>query len=281
MAILVFADVLKKAGLDPAKVKLIRHSLADEGFRRCYDKNMVREYTAHQKAGFSKGYDYWAVFLSEGGNYARLYGVYRVGESVPDTPDVRPEGYPDGEAFTGENAFFDLQSIDALREYEKRMVIDWGKSARMWHQKGTTEKTIVAIDSADKHPFVGYEKVILTYDKLKEIVEDKINYELWQAALSNVKGVYLILDMANGKQYVGSAYGDRGILGRWEYYVNSLHGNNKLMKEVICTYPERYKYFQFSILQIFSKSTVDSIVVHAENQWKEKLGTIDFGMNDN
>lgn len=53
------------------------------------------------------------------------------------------------------------------------------------------------------------------------------------------------------------------------------------MKEVICTYPERYKYFQFSILQIFSKSTVDSIVVHAENQWKEKLGTIDFGMNDN
>lgn len=105
MAILVFADVLKKAGLDPAKVKLIRHSLADEGFRRCYDKNMVREYTAHQKAGFSKGYDYWAVFLSEGGNYARLYGVYRVGESVPDTPDVRPEGYPDGEAFTGENAF--------------------------------------------------------------------------------------------------------------------------------------------------------------------------------
>ena len=196
-------------------------------------------------------------------------------------PDVRPEGYPDGEAFTGENAFFDLQSIDALREYEKRMVIDWGKSARMWHQKGTTEKTIVAIDSADKHPFVGYEKIILTYDKLKEIVEDKINYELWQAALSNVKGVYLILDMANGKQYVGSAYGDRGILGRWECYVNSLHGNNKLMKEVICTYPERYKYFQFSILQIFSKSTVDSIVVHAENQWKEKLGTIDFGMNDN
>ena len=104
---------------------------------------------------------------------------------------------------------------------------------------------------------------------------------MWQAALSNVEGVYLILDMANGKQYVGSAYGDRGILGRWECYVNSLHGNNKLMKEVICTYPERYKYFQFSILQIFSKSTVDSIVVHAENQWKEKLGTIDFGMNDN
>lgn len=281
MAILVFADVLKKAGLDPTKVKLIRHSLADEGFRRCYYNDMVREYTAHQKTGFSKGYDYWVVFVSDRGHYARLHSVYKAGESVPDTPDMRPIGYPDGEIFAGENAFFDLQSVDVLQEYEKRMVIDWGQSARMWHQKGTTEKAIVAIDSAGKQPFVGYEKVVLTYSKLKEIVEDNTNYELWQTALSEVKGVYLILDTASGKQYVGSAYGDRGILGRWECYVNSLHGNNKLMKEVICAYPERYKYFQFSILQIFSKSTMDSLIVHAESQWKEKLGTIEFGMNDN
>lgn len=281
MALFVFADVLEKAGLDPAKVKLIRHSLADEGFKRCYCAGMVREYTAHQKVGFSKGYNYWAVFIGEKGNYARLYGVYKVGGSVSDTPDIKPAGYPDEEEFNGENAYFDLQKVSILQEYEGRMVIDWGQSARMWHQKGTTEKAIVAIDSVDKQPFVGYEKVILTYDKLKEIVEDDINYELWQAALSNVKGVYLILDTASGKQYVGSAYGDRGILGRWECYVNSFHGNNKLMKETICAYPERYKYFRFSILQIFSKSTMDSLIVHAESQWKEKLGTIDFGMNDN
>ena len=36
MAILDFTDVLKKAGIDPSKVKLIRHALTDKGFRECY-----------------------------------------------------------------------------------------------------------------------------------------------------------------------------------------------------------------------------------------------------
>ena len=43
MAILYFSDVLKKVGLEPAKVKLIRHALTDKGFKSCYDKNMVLE----------------------------------------------------------------------------------------------------------------------------------------------------------------------------------------------------------------------------------------------
>ena len=41
MAILNFSDVLKKVGLDPKRVKLIRHSLTDREFRKCYEKNMV------------------------------------------------------------------------------------------------------------------------------------------------------------------------------------------------------------------------------------------------
>ena len=39
MAILNFSDVLKKVGLDPKRVKLIRHSLTDREFRKCYEKN--------------------------------------------------------------------------------------------------------------------------------------------------------------------------------------------------------------------------------------------------
>ena len=41
MAILNFSDVLKKVGLDPKRVKLIRHSLADKEFNKCYKENMV------------------------------------------------------------------------------------------------------------------------------------------------------------------------------------------------------------------------------------------------
>ena len=62
MASLYFSDVLRKADIDPAKVKLIRHSLTDKNFRACYDAGKVYEYTCHQKMGFSKGYEYWVAF---------------------------------------------------------------------------------------------------------------------------------------------------------------------------------------------------------------------------
>ena len=48
MAILNFSDVLRNVGLDPKRVKLIRHSLGDKAFKKCYDKNMVEEYTAYR-----------------------------------------------------------------------------------------------------------------------------------------------------------------------------------------------------------------------------------------
>ena len=56
---------------------------------------------------------------------------------------------------------------------------------------------------------------------------------------------------------------------------------NKLMKELICDYPERYHYFQFSILQILPKTATDDEVIQTESLYKKKLLTIPFGMNDN
>lgn len=69
MAILYFSDVLNKVGLDPRKVKLICHALTDKGFRDCYDKNMILEYTRLQKRGFSKDYNYgtaWSFMRKPG-----------------------------------------------------------------------------------------------------------------------------------------------------------------------------------------------------------------------
>lgn len=281
MAILYFSDVLKKVGLEPSKVKLIRHALTDKGFKSCYDKGMVLEYTRQQKNGFSKGYDYWCVFISDKGTLAKLFACYKIGTSVPDTPDVLPPGFPHPEWYQGENAYYDLEPIDLLKDYEGRLMIDWGKSTRMWHQKGTTEKPIVAIQADEKKVFSGFENLILTYDELKEIVENPTIYEAWHTALSSVNAIYLIVDRETGKQYVGSAYGKDGLLGRWSCYVNSLHGNNKLMKELICAHPERYHHFQFSILQILPKTATDDEIIQTESLYKKKLLTIPFGMNDN
>jgi len=283
VSLLHFTDILKKAGLDPAKVKLIRHSLGDKDFSKCYysEPQMVWEYTRIQKPGFSKGYDYWCVFVSGEGTTARLFACYKANGAVSATPDLEPAGFPLKGRFEGKYDYFDLEPVDNLKEYEHRLVIEWGRAALSWHQKGTTEKDVWAIDSPVKKPFIGYDKVVLTYAELKEVVENKDVYELWQAALSAVNAVYLIVDTKSGQQYVGSAYGKDGLLGRWRIYVDSLHGHNKLMKEVICAHPDRYKFFQFSILQILPKTLTDDEVIHTESLWKEKLQSIRFGMNDN
>ena len=282
MAILTFSDVLRKVGLDPAEVKLIRHSLTDKGFKECCDKGMVYEYTCHQKSGFSKGYDYWAVFISGTGTLARFYALYKVGPAVPDTTNMVPQGLPDREAkgYRGENAFFQLIPIDLLKEYENKLTIDWGKSTRMWHQKGTSEKPIVLLQPY-KEDFPGFEKLILSYDKLKKVIEDRAVYESWYTALSSVYAIYLIVDRETGKQYVGSAYGEDGLFGRWACYVDTFHGDDKQLKKLICQYPERYHSFQFSILQILPKTLTADEIISIESRYKKKLLSIEFGMNDN
>ena len=96
-----------------------------------------------------------------------------------------------------------------------------------------------------------------------------------------MKGVYLIVDTTDGKQYVGSAYSDKGILGRWSEYVKSHHGGNKELIRLLEQYPDRYKKFQFSILQIFSKGASDNEIIETESLYKKKLCSIEFGLNDN
>ena len=283
MAILYFSDILRKVGLDPKKVKLIRHALSDKGFKECADKGKVYEYTRHQRKDFNKGYDYWVVFISGKGTLAQLYAIYKVGDYVADSPDMLPEGMPEKEAsyYKGNDAVYDLTKVDLLEEYEGKLTIDWGTSTRMWHQKGTTEKPIISIMPDEKKVFMGYEEVLLSYDQLKEIVDNKEIYEAWHVALKSVNAIYLIVDTETGKQYVGSAYGEDGLFGRWCCYVNSHHGHNKKMKELICDYPERYHAFQFSILQILPKTLIPEDVIRIESKWKARLLSAIFGMNDN
>ena len=67
MSLLHFTDILKKAGLDPARVKLIRHSLSDKDFAKCYyaGPQMVWEYTRIQKPNSNRQIFRWRDALKE------------------------------------------------------------------------------------------------------------------------------------------------------------------------------------------------------------------------
>jgi hypothetical protein len=284
MPILYFSDVLKKVGLDPTKVLLIRHAMTHKGFRACHAVHMDYEYTRHQTTDFSRGYDYWVTFVSDKGTLCKLQACYKVGDYVPDNRDVIPENLPAVEAkeFQGKKAYFDLQPMDLLKDYEGRLMIDWGNSARMWHQKGTNEKPIVAIQADEKKVFTGFENLILSYDELKEIIENEPVYEAWYAAMSSVNAIYLITDRATGTQYVGSAYNQNGLLGRWKVYIETGgHGGNKKMMAVMQETPARCHDLQFSVLQILPKNMTPDEIINVETLWKDKFLTKKFGWNDN
>ena len=281
---LTFTDVLINAGIDPKKVKLIRHALTDKNFKECYDCDMIYEYTCHQKTDFSKGYEYWAVFISGSGTLAKFHSIYHVGESVPDTRDMIPNGLPKAEAscYNGKHAIYKLEHIDILSEYENKLTIQWGKSTRSWHQKGTTGKEIVSLQPDKKKIFPGYEHVVISYDELKDIIDNPTAYEDWIIPLKSIYAIYLIVDTETGKQYVGSAYNTKdGLFGRWSCYVATKHGGNKLMKEELCAHPDRYHKFRFSILQVLPKTLSPEEVTDIETLYKEKLLSKEFGMNAN
>lgn len=282
MTKLLVQDIMNRAGIDPKNVLLIRHSKSDSHCKLCIDNNMLKEYMSVQKTSFSKDYDYWMAFISGEGTSAILEGFYKVNGSQPISPELMPEGYPIPDEFEQENhSYFDLEKLDCLKEYENRLIIDWGKSTRKWHQKATNDKEILAIQSEKKIPFSSYEDIILSYPKLKEIIDESHLYSDWHAALKSVYGVYLIVDKISGKQYVGSAYGNKGILQRWTEYVKTGHGGNQKLKELLKEDPNRYKSFQFSILQVLPPNLTNDEVISVESKFKDKLLTREFGFNEN
>ncbi len=129
-------------------------------------------------------------------------------------------------------------------------------------------------------PFPGFENLFVSYNDLKGIITR--NEESWKSVLSNVKGVYLISDIATGKLYVGSAYGDQAFWTRWTNYIETGHGGNVLLKEILGNNSIEYaENFCFSILEIMKMGTDDEHIIKREAYWKDILLSRSFGYNKN
>jgi hypothetical protein len=102
----------------------------------------------------------------------------------------------------------------------------------------------------------------------------------WKTALENQKGVYLITDVESGKRYVGSAYGENMLLGRWKNYVENGHGGNKDLKELDFEYIKAN--FRYSILEIYKSTIDDKVIINREHHWMRILLTKDkrYGYNN-
>lgn len=185
----------------------------------------------------------------------------------------------------------DRYAIKALPEFEKYAGRLLAKFHRYQGLRGrafkleshinnfTISEIFPSVYSGESFP--GFENINHSFPKLEVIFKNQ--RADWKAALTNLKGVYLISDKSNGKKYVGSAYGDAGLWSRWSCYIETGHGwNDELIR---LTKEKGNKYarenFNFSILEVMTKTTPDHVVIARESHWKRVLLSREFGYNKN
>ena len=94
----------------------------------------------------------------------------------------------------------------------------------------------------------------------------------------------MIIDTKTGKQYIGSAYGENGIYGRWESYALTYDGGNKefvKLKNDTQLGIECFSNFKYIILEILPFNVSHKEVINKENFYKQRFLTKKFGYNDN
>ena len=177
-----------------------------------------------------------------------------------------------------------FEKTDFMEDLIERLVIDWGNPAINWCKNlyNKSEKEVVEIrPKGYVENFPGYDAVFLSFIELEKIIRNPDANRIWHTMLSAVAGIYLIVDRKNGLQYLGSAYGKKGIWGRWKNYVADKHGGNIKLKENIAINSKCYENYTFSILRTLPKTLTKNEVIAYENQYKEILGTRAFGLNGN
>ena len=175
---------------------------------------------------------------------------------------------------------YDYQDLPEYEKYFGRLVVKFKNKAQTMirNAESVIDECYVSQilpDTFDNDLFPGYEKVNITWEEMKRVILK----ESWKTALQNQKGVYLITDTSNGKMYVGSAYGENMILGRWATYVQNGNGGNLGLKKL--TFDHIKKFFKYSILDIYKSTTDDQVIINRETWWKEVLQSRNYGYNEN
>ena len=265
--------------LERHRIKLVRHADSRVDLEAIIQAGLLDAYESVQGRPVFHDCDVIVRFVGEQGTRSRFVGCSRVVGFMEGVGEC-PAGFPFPEIWGG-NWSYTLEPMPAFADLHDRLIIDWGLGTRSWVQSGLNKPVLEIRPRGFVAEFTGYEDVVLSFDALARIVEHADANRVWHRTLAAVGGVYLIVDLQTGNQYVGSAYGDGGIFGRWENYVRTRHGGNTMLKALVGKDPERARSFQFSILRTVPKTQAAREVIEIESCYKRKLGTRAFGLNVN
>jgi len=287
-------DLLLKEGIDPQYVLVFRH--------RPYEPQLckVLPWLAAERAELFNAYQqtqgeraekamtrasHVASFIGHEAGKALFIGLYSIGTSsaltlrhfwqVPANIELKRFGM---RGFTGGDGrssilWFDLALTKFYAEWKGKLVVRWPPPERAWWRRAhRNDIPVHAIleDSALDAAMPDWDRLVLNWEELGVLPMR------WRSVLREWRAIYYIFDVCDGKGYVGSAYGEHNLLGRWLNYAASGDGGNALLRK------RDARMFQFSILERVSPDMEADEVIAREASWKERLHTRSpDGLNDN
>jgi hypothetical protein len=271
-------SLLEAVGLAPAHIRLVRHK-HDHRYQRQLHQDAIALHARFEQYQCGqinpkvieqiRSAEAIASFVVDPGSNTLFVGLWRVaGVKDGSSPDPYMPPQPPGPG----GVVFDLQRMEKLDEYRGRLVIDWGGGERAWVQYADRQdkKIIELRRKIEEERFPGYRKFAC---KLHEVAGLP---SAFLEPLRSSRGIYLIVHRESGAQYVGSATGGEGFIGRWINYADG-HGGNVGLRELAGAAEE----YDVQVLEtVGSGATVDD-VYELESAWKVKLGSRVRGLNRN
>ena len=293
-----FKDLLKAKGFDAdakGKIVLLRHRPFEPRLARAMPwmiserPNLFEAYQSvpgRPEASLKRA-ELVASFLGLRPGTAHFVGLYRVGSnrpldlqafwSIPENQLLRDMGYqgltPEHAAKVGTLLQFDLEPVPFYSEWQGKLVMEFSPPERVWVRwtdRGTFAVRAILEESAFAPQPPEWTEIDLTFAELSMLPSS------WRARLAEWRAIYLIFDESDGKAYVGSAYGQENILGRWQAYAHDGHGGNR---ELLGRDP---RTFRFTILERLAPDLPPEEAIAKESRWKSRLHSrVPFGLNAN
>lgn len=293
-----FKDIVRASGINPDrkdKIGLVRHRPYEPELGRVIpwiinDRPQLFEVyqsVPGRPAASIRRAEYLASFLGLRPGTAHFVGFYRVVGyreldhaafwAIPENQALREFGY---EGFTREDAEvqntvvqFTFEPVPLHPEWRGKLVIEFSPPERAWFRwmdRSAFPVKAILEESAFSPAPPDWHEVDLSLAQLAVLPAS------WRSRLAEWRGIYLIFDQADGKSYVGSAYGRDNLLGRWLAYVRDGHGGNRDLRG------RNAEGFRFTILERLAPDLPADEVIAKENSWKLRLHTRGpFGLNAN
>lgn len=290
-------DLLDGEGIDPQSVLVFRHRPDAPALNKVLPWLAVEKpeiFNAYQQTQGERveramkamiGTGYVASFIGREPGKAVFVGLYSIGESkpltreefwrVPEYVELKAFGMRDfaDEHSSASVLWFNLKLTEFYAHWKGRLIVSWPPPERSWWRRAhRSEFSVIAVleDSALDAALPEWDEIEFTWEEL-QVLPTRLKFKL-----SEWRGVYYIFDTLKEKGYVGSAYGESNLLGRWLNYAARGDGGNRLLRQ------RDPRNFRFTILQRVSPDLGGDDVIRLESSWKRRLHTRrPHGLNDN